>query len=191
MARPRVLLGVFAAWLTVVLVGSTAVWAVISQTGKELVPMAGPPIQASVSAEPTKPSKPGKPGASLAPSGDPIQPNPPPAPPTPTSGPSESEHVSGSGSAGPDEHPSTGGEHEEQKARGSWKGRGGTVFAECSAHGIRVSAIADSGYRAEAETDEGARRGKVKFEKFGEDGEEIAVYVTCGSDGPRFYVRTD
>ena len=190
MARSRILLGIVAAWVIVVLVGSTAVWAVISQTGKELVPAASPPIQAPA-ASPTAAS-PTAPEASLAPRPEPIEQVPPPAPPSPTES-SPAASSSSSSAPGEDDHPSSpsddGHEQTSSTTRGSWTGQGGTVFAECSSRGIRISAISNPGYRAEADTDEG--RGRVTFEKTDGEDQEIDVYVVCRSDGPDFYARSD
>lgn len=194
MARPRVFLGLLAAWLAVVVVGSTAVWAVISRTGQELAPVSGPRLEAPAKPTPKETPRASDP-ASIAPAPDPIKPS-PPAEPTPTpsdpasAGPGAVDPGAGDNDGSGDgegDGGSDGGTDGGEVKRGTWTGKGGTVFAECSARGMRVSAVSDPGFHVEADVDDG--RGRVKFESTGERELEIVVYVACRSGGPTFYAH--
>ncbi|MFZ2501512.1 MAG: hypothetical protein WAW88_02400 [Nocardioides sp.] len=193
MTRSRVLLGLVAAWVLVVLVGSTVVWAVISRAGDNFSPTGGAQIQAPTPSATDLPTAP--PVATVAPQQSPIRlsptptPTPPPAPVTPTpsappsppaSSPSEHQHTPGT------QQPGSGG---GQSVRRTWQGTGGTILAECRGFELNVSVISDPGFHAEV--DQEYRHAVVKFEGTGEDHAETSVLVGCRSGVPIFFARTE
>ena len=159
MSRP-ILIGV-SAWLLVVVVGSTMVWAVISRAGEGVV-SAGPP---SSSAQPT-----------TDPSKHPTK------RPTITDDPtSASPSATGSPAPPPAAEP----------VRRTWQGLGGTVVVSCTRAAVSlVGAQPDSGFSVEVH-DRGPARVEVQFEgrdddSGGGDDDKTRVRATCAGGVPVF-----
>ena len=149
------------AWLAVVAVGSTVVWAVISRAGDDIAPTADPGVGAtSSSTGPAGPASSGRP-------------------------PSRSPSRSPSGSTtGPTASPGPAAE------RRTWQGAGGLVIAECRRSAISlVSYSADPGFRVEV-GDPGPEHLEGHFEGQGEEGRETELKADCVAGVPEFEVDT-
>lgn len=151
------------AWLAVVAVGSTVVWAVISRAGDGVAPTADPGVVATSSS-----TGPAAPGSSSRP---------------PSRSPSGSPTRSSGGSAtGPTGSPAPAAE------RRTWQGPGGLVIAECRGAAISVvSYSADPGFRVEV-GDGGPEKLEVHFEGQGEEGRETELKAACAGGVPEFDV---
>lgn len=193
----RTMLGAVAAWLAVVLVGSTMVWAVISQVGEQVVG-AEPSPQAATATSPA--GRIGRPSHTSAGTPD-SSGGPGPASPTATPG-ASSPSAQGSAPAGPGATTSPGAPEPSSEpsspppppppaaVQGSWSGVGGTVIVQCRASAVSlVAATPDAGFSVEVEKEESAL--EVKFDGQGEDGRETHVQARCLGGRPRFGVETD
>jgi hypothetical protein len=177
------------AWVSVVALGSTLVWAVISRAGEGVVDGA----VAAGSPEPTQTLTPVQPSAgavgqaaSRAPGRRPStnapsalsSSGPTTSAPTPTQpGTQQTKRPGSSPSSGP--APSA------TKLR-TWNGKVGTVTAACTGQRIEYrSASPRAGYKLEWEYDGSTLR--VKFESTGEQGGETEVRASCRSGAPEFH----
>jgi hypothetical protein len=164
-SRP-ILIGV-AAWLLVVVVGSTMVWAVISRAGEGVVSADPPTSSAQPTTEPT-----------TDPSKHPTR------RPTITDDPT-SASPSATGSSAP---PPT-----AEPVRRTWQGLGGTVVVSCTGAAVSlVGAQPDSGFSVEVH-DRGPNRVEVQFEgrdddSGGEGEDETRVRATCTGGVPAFEI---
>lgn len=179
-----------AAWLTVVLVGSTLVWAVISRTGQELV--GATTATESAATGPTRPGHRG--GATDRPSATGSKRPDGTSSGRPSASTGTATHSSaptGSGRPTPTttatRPPSS---SAPAVARGSWSGVGGVVIVQCRAEAISlVSATPDAGFSVEVEKEE--RSLEVKFQRQGDDDRETKVEARCVAGEPRFTVESD
>lgn len=188
-----------AAWLAVVLIGSSLVWAVISRVGEGLIDatvpvVANQAIANTLTASPQQsPSNPASGGDGHQHHGDDGHGHPshhatPSATPTPTVGSSSGSSTPGGGGQHhhpPTSKPSTSPAPEHR----TWSGKAGLVSVSCTASTIRlVAAQPNSGYRVEVER--GSREVKVVFQGTGE-GTEVEVRSVCEGGVPQFRVRID
>ena len=168
-------------WLTVVAVGSTMVWAVISHAGEGLVTTSEATPRSSQ-------SSPAIPGATFlpSPSNRPTVPatEPPSSPASPSTQSSPSSPSTPDGPSSPSS-PST--PDVPQSRSAIWQGVGGTVVAECTGSSINlVSASPDAGFRAVV-SNPGPQELEVEFEgREDEAGRHAQVRATCGGGVPRF-----
>lgn len=185
----RAALAAVAAWLAVVLVGATAVWAVISRAGEDLVTGESQPGLAQSSAAPlTTLAPPGplehrrsasasprpSPRGGGTPSSSPSSTVPAPTPTSPLS----------SGPAGSDPPQPT-----QTSKTATWNGRPGTVSVTCRPDGTRgsYSVYARSGWVAETEQEHGGLEVHFHHSSSG----EVELKAFCGGAGPRFEVDED
>lgn len=157
------------AWLAVVAVGSTVVWAVISRAGDGIAPTADSGVVATSSG-----TGPAAPASST---------RPPSRPPSrsPTRSPSRSPHRS------PGDPNSPAGPAAERR---TWQGAGGLVIAECRGSAVAlVSYSADPGFRVEV-GDRGPEQLEVHFEGQGEEGRETELKAACVAGVPEFDVSS-
>ncbi|MEZ5095607.1 MAG: hypothetical protein R2731_05550 [Nocardioides sp.] len=180
-------------WVSVVALGSTMVWTVISRAGRDLVVGQPNPVASTGAAQrtgdgfglpsspppivrrPTRSAGPSEgPGASSSATG-------PPGSQTPDSGPgsppSSSSSPGGGGGGG-------GGTPPAVTDRQIWRGEGGTVEMKCTGTAISiVSSYAYPGFQKIIGAD-GPQQVEVKFVGQ-EDGEhhEDEMHAVCGSDG--------
>lgn len=194
----RGIVAALAAWLTVVMLGSAVVWAVISRAGEDLVSNGTQPggYAASGGQGARTTVGPGQPIKSRRhhPSGSPSRSG------DPSSGPSSSGADSQGPSQGPSSAPSTDPGKPDPSSPptsppapvthdDSRSVAGGTVFAACRGAALTsVSGVPNAGYRLEKE--QGAGWAEVKFESTGSE-REIKVRVTCSGGYPRFSVQDD
>ncbi len=189
----RGLLIMVVTWLMVVLVGATAVWAVISRAGEDLVTGTSQPGLAATSSArvttvaPSEPlerrshrSKPPRETAEAEPTqaespSTAASPEPTPPPPAPSSGASSSQPA----------QPAA-----QTTRTGTWNGKPGTVSMTCRADGTRgnYSVYARSGWVAETEQEGGGL--EVHFHRQGGDG-EIELKATCVAGKPVFREHGD
>ena len=184
----RGIVAALAAWLTVVMLGSAVVWAVISRAGEDLVSSGAQPGGYAASSGPGARTTvgPGEPIKSRRhhPSGSPSSSG------GPSSGPSSSGTDTQSPSQGPSSDPGNPDPsstppsppapvtHDDSRSVA-----GGTVFAGCRGSALTsVSGVPNAGYRLEKE--QGAGWAEVKFESTGNE-REIQVRVTCSGGYPR------
>lgn len=178
------------AWVAVVTVGSTLVWAVISRAG-DVVPTAGSPAasQSSATSEPTVIHRSRRPAASPSKSSAPPAGTPgtagttPPSSssPLPSSAPASAPSSPGSGP--------TGGSPATQ--RRTWQGSGGYVSVECQGPRISlVAAQADAGFRVEV-GNRGPEEVEVTFVGQGDEERQSEVHAHCGGGAPVFEVQTE
>lgn len=167
----RSFVAVVAAWLVVVAIGSTLVWAVISRVGDGLVTTADSSATSSTSSPaPTRtPTR----TPSRTPSSSPTT----SAPSSPVSSPPASPPPS---SAAPESRSAT------------WQGLGGMVVAECTGDAIRkLSVLADPGFRVEV-GNPGPEQLEVEFEgREDEEGSESKVRAVCVAGEPQFSAETE
>ncbi|MDO9497383.1 MAG: hypothetical protein Q7J48_16900 [Nocardioides sp.] len=179
MRMRRSFVAVAAAWLVVVAIGSTLVWAVISRVGDGLVTTADSSVAPSTSS-PT-PSRTPSPKPSRTPSPKPSR-TPSTSPTTsPPSSPVSSPPVSSPpSSAAPVSRSAT------------WQGLGGVVVAECTGDAIRtLSVLADPGFRVEV-GNPGPEQLEVEFEgREDEEGSESKVRAVCVAGAPQFSAETE
>lgn len=184
----RAVLAAVAAWLAVVLVGATAVWAVISRAGEDLVTGESQPGLAQTSAAPptalaSQPPLEHRPRSSASPKpstrgdGSPSSPATSSPTPTPTSPPSSGP----TGSKPP--------QPTQASRTGTWNGRPGTVSVTCRPDGTRgsYSVYARSGWVAETEQEHGGLEVHFHHSSSG----EVELKAFCGGAGPRFEVEED
>jgi hypothetical protein len=192
MARRGVIVSVVA-WVAVVLLGSSMVWAVISRAGQEVVTVgdpanatAGPATlpgptlsqKARPSDKPSKSSKPGKPGSSS--SSEPDQ-----SPGSSSTGSVASSQAPTSNQSPSPSNPPASSPPPPVK-RGSWSGPGGSVSAGCRGTTLAdVAAIPAAGFKVD-EVEKGAHEATVKFLETGDGGREVEVHVTCSGGTPHF-----
>jgi hypothetical protein len=172
----RSFVAVVAAWLVVVAIGSTLVWAVISRVGDGLV------TTADSSVAPPSTSSP-------APSRTPTRtPSPTPSR-TPSTSPTTSP-PSSPGSSPPASPPPSSAAPESRSA--TWQGLGGMVVAECTGDAIRkLSVLADPGFRVEV-GNPGPEQLEVEFEgREDEEGSESKVRAVCVAGEPQFSAETE
>ena len=190
MSARRTVLVAAAAWLAVVTVGSTLVWAVISGAG-DVVPTAGEPAtsQSSATSEPTVVHQPGR---TLSPSRKPSAtasgpgPSPSAAPSITPAAPSPPTTASSPRATAAPATPAA-----PAAQRRTWQGSGGYVSVEC--RGARISLVAaqaDAGFRVEVGK-RGPEEVEVKFDGQGEEERETEVHAHCSGGTPVFEVRTD
>jgi hypothetical protein len=193
-------------WLAVVAVGSTLVWTVVAQAGRDVGEPDRDALAASSAAEPADGSV-GSPTASDLTS----------APPTGSAQPSPSESAPGtSGSPSGSASPSAGPDTEDpspsstpstpppaETHRRTWQGAAGRVVASCT--GAKISLVAaqpSNGWRVEV-GDRGPQELSVKFELTeeeedddriaaravaGEVFDEVEVHARCSGGVPAFSV---
>lgn len=194
----RALLAAVAAWLAVVLVGASVVWAVISRTGQELVSgdalaragsassFSAPPPQTTSPSGPikrrsTKPSdKPSGQGSASSSSPDDTAtatPSTSPSPPSPTSGPGDTPSAS--------QPPPT-----TPKRSATWRGKPGTVRVTCRGSAMSLdSLLTNAGWESERPEAHGGSL-EVHFHRTSGDGEvELKAYCIGGT--PRFEADED
>lgn len=165
----RPVLAAVAAWVLVVAVGSTLVWAVISRAGDGVVSTDGPAPSSSGSEVGRSATVAGRPTISAGPTTGPTT-----APTTaPTTGPTTP-------SSSPPGEP----------VRRTWQGVGGTVTVLCTGGAAGLdSALPEGGFSVEVH-DRGPERVEVRFEE--QDGERRSrVRATCVAGTPRFDVDVD
>jgi hypothetical protein len=164
MSRARIL-GWVAAWLVVVLVGSTLVWAVISRAGKDVV-AAQDPVVATTGPGPTRTTASSSPPVSShSPSSRPSHPSSAPGsstPPAPTY---------------------------EQR---TWQGVGGQLVAQCDGSAISLqSAQPDIGYAFDVKNG-GPEELEVEFEgREDESGSQSTVTARCEGGVPVFDAQVE
>ncbi len=170
------------AWLAVVALGSTLVWAVVSRAGDGLVSGAPLPIT------PTEPSrtspqpsigtpKSARPTASPTSSRSPT----PVDPPEPTSEPTTS-----GGTQNPEPSPDNPPTSPDPTRSATWSGKGGSVTARCTGPKIRVTAFPASGFNVDELEYEGLSQAKVKFQRNGAQELESEVTALCRNGAPQF-----
>ncbi len=190
MRRRGGILAVLATWLAVVIVGATAVWAVISRAGEELVTGSAQPglggvtssaAPTSIATGPTLEQRPrksrtaqpgnGAGGGSTSPSAAASS-----SPPTGDTSPSPGT------SPAPPPAPSSRTE--------TWNGKPGTVTLACRADGTRgqYSVYARGGWEAETEQEDSGL--EVHFRRQDADG-EVELKASCDGGRPRFEVHED
>ncbi len=179
-----------ATWVAVVLVGATAVWAVISRAGEDLVTSASQPVLSAAASSPA---------TTVAPSSRPLEHRPrkpkssrptPEVEPTPSASPST---VPSSSPPPPSSAPSSsgGGSTPSQppappsSKTGTWNGKPGTVSMTCRSDGRRgnYSVYARSGWVAETEQEDGGI--EVHFHRQGGEG-EVELKAACVGGRPVF-----
>ena len=163
MTRPRLLAAVVA-WVVVVAVGSTVVWAVISRAGGQVVSADGevPAVNGSPARHPSAPSS-----RLSAPSSD--------------AGPTSSEPTSsGPASSGTTTEPAP-------PQRRTWQGQTGLLGAECEGPAISlVSTQPNVGYHAELKKP-GPEELEVEFDGNEEQaGTTVIVTARCSAGIPLF-----
>lgn len=168
------------AWLVVVAVGSTLVWAVISRAGERIV-ASDDPLVATSGTSASQAAKP-EPTASASKS----EPTPSTATPPPTS--STSTPPATSGTSRPPSSPSSPRTPPAlELERRTWQGPGGLVVAQCKGTTIsRVSLLPDNGYQVELKND-GPEELEVEFEgREDESGSSASVHAVCVDGAPVF-----
>lgn len=192
MRRRGGILVVLATWLAVVLVGATAVWAVISRAGEELVTGSAQPGLGAVSspAEPTAiatgPTLEHRPRKTrTAQPSDDAEVTEPASPSAPGG---SSPPPSGSPSPGPGSAPPP--QPVQTSRTDTWNGKPGTVSLTCRADGTRgqYSVYARSGWEAETEQEDSGL--EVHFHRQDDDG-EVELKASCDGGRPRFDVDED
>lgn len=164
--------GAVLAWLVVVALGSTLVWAVISRAGEGVVSGNGP---ATAGALPGPPASSGTRTAS-GPSSEHSS--------SPGTTPSDTGAPTSSSGPATDQPSGTPGRPAVEAERRTWQGTGGLVIAECTGPSIRLVATApDDGFKVEVEA-RGPGTLKVRFERTGEQGGETVVTGVCGDGSP-------
>ncbi len=196
----RAMLAAVAAWLAVVLVGATVVWAVISRTGQELVSgdaLAQAGTTPSASAPPLQTTSPSGPieRRSAKPSAKPSRSSSPSSPETsapsssPTSAPSS---PSGSGSRPPRNggQPTSSPPPAPARHSGTWRERPGTVKVTCQGSTLRLdSLLPNAGWESELpEAHDGGL--EVHFHRASGEG-EVELKVWCSGGRPRFDAHGD
>lgn len=204
-------IGMLAAWLLVVAVGSALVWTVIARAGEELVATnslsfraAAPSTAAaeSIAPPPAKPQEEIKPTVirSKSPSPSPALQSPSPTPDTvdetspssPTTAPSQP--ATDDPDRDDDDRDWDDGKWDDddddytpQVIRASWQGAGGSVIAECTGRSIKLlGAPADSGYHVEVWSS-GPRHVRIYFEAQDGSGAHTEVYGACYRGTPKFF----
>lgn len=177
-----------AAWVLVVAVGSTLVWAVISRAGEGVVsgsgdvttlgvPQPGQPTPGAPSNRPRHPSP--TPTAPAGPASQAPSTATPPAPPLPA--PSSAAPSSTSATPAPQQAPAQ---------RRTWQGRPGVVVAECRGSSIRlVGAYPNSGWSVQVE-ERGPQRLAVRFEGNDDQG-ETGLGARCVQGAPAYDASGD
>jgi hypothetical protein len=162
----RSVLVAVAAWVLVVALGSTLVWAVISRAGDGVV-TADSPTSADPTTETTGPTQ--RPTTRPTITDDPTSDDPTSEPPPAT------------GSTAPPAATTA--------VRRSWQGLGGTVTVTCRGAAVSLdSAQPDSGFTIEVH-ERGPERVEVRFEGRGEeDDSKSRVRATCRAGVPVFEV---
>jgi hypothetical protein len=161
----RPILVAVAAWLVVVAVGSTLVWAVISRAGDGVVSADSPSSSAQPTDGPTE---------------------------LPTTRPTITGDPTGSGSPSASESSTTEPPPSADPVRRTWQGLGGTVAVVCRGAAVSLdSAQPDSGFTIEVH-ERGPQRVEVRFEGRDEESdEESRVRATCRAGVPAFEVDDD
>jgi hypothetical protein len=181
-----------AAWVAVVLVGSSMVWAVISRAGEQVAVDTGPATSAATSSAPRVT----QPGTVLSPrhprhSGTPGSRGPgggePSGSGTPSSSPSSSGGPGTPSTGGkPSQHPSGTTPPAPVTRSGTWSGAPGTLTVSCRGSSLtRYSLIANPQFSAHVD-ERGPSSMKVKFESQGENETETEVRAWCSGGPPRF-----
>lgn len=152
------------AWLLVVAVGSTLVWAVISRAGEQVV-ASSDPLGAT--------SRPGTPKTS-----HPSTSHPSPTHSSPTHSATSPSATGSSGAPAPEQR--------------TWQGVGGRVVAQCEGAAISlVSLLPDDGYAYDVK-DNGPEQLEVEFEgREDESGSAAAVTGTCVEGVPVFQAEVE
>jgi hypothetical protein len=191
----RAVLVAVTAWVAVVLVGSSMVWAVISRAGEQVVVVDAGASTGSASPSPHVTL----PGAHLTPRH--------PHHPARSHGPGDGESsASGTSSSSPSSSggpgtPSTGGKPSQHPSGTSppapvtrsatWSGAPGRFTVTCKGTALtRYSLIANPQFSAEVD-ERGASSMKVKFESQGENETETEVRAWCAGGPPRFSAESD
>lgn len=183
----RSLLVAVTAWLVVVLLGSTMVWAVISRAGREVVAEDGGQIAAATSpaADPSSAHHTKRAGhgprhhASARPSSDPTGPG---AATDSASGDSSRPHSDHSDDTSPTHSSSAA----PQTREGAWSQVGGTITLACTGSTISSwGATPDQGWKASAEKHSSEL--EVKFTASGENDRQVEVQASCAGGNPHFH----
>lgn len=184
------------AWLVVVLVGATMVWAVISRAGQELVAGEtgsgiGPGQVAPREPRTTGPQSPLKPRRSATPD----RPRHSPGGRTDEASPDASTEPSSAGPSPsqqppppPDSASPPGGGGDESKTD-TWSGAPGSFTVTCNGSSVTsFSATQNGGWSVEAAREAG--KVEAHYHKVGGE-QEVEVTATCTAGGPRFSVHSD
>lgn len=164
MTGKRSVLLAVTAWVVVVALGSTMVWAVISRAGEGVVASNDPDPAADSSAADVEPSSP-------SPS------------PTPTDTPTSTSTPSPSRTPSPTGSPPT-----PAVERGTWEGAAGRVVVQCVGATISlVGAQPYGGYGIEVDA-RGPSRVEVEFERADDSDSRRRVRATCLDGLPRFEI---
>lgn len=184
-----------AAWLAVVMVGATMVWAVISRAGQELVagetiPGGSRPSVASGPGQVVQTSGPGAPLQRRKPSSSPSSGGATDPGQDPSTGPSEGPGASGSPGRPSGGSPSTGSTSppSAQVKSATWNQAPGSVTASCKGPTLQRqwSVIEHAGWHADEPEYSAARNSlEVHFEENPGDG-EYELWVTCVGGAPHF-----
>ena len=165
MTRARRAVLVAVAWLALVVVGSSLVWAVVSRAGVGVDAGGSVPVVAtpSGSTAPRSPTPSGSPYAVPSPSA--------PSAPSPPTSPGSQPSSSQPSSAPPASPPAP--------QRGGWSGPGGTVVVTCTGDRIAFEgASADDGWNIEVK-DRGPQRVRVELEERSGSERETHVEGRC------------
>lgn len=189
-----------AAWVLVVAVGSTLVWAVISRAGEGVVsgvdaaPTLGvpQPVGPTSTARPRRPSpRPSAPSGHVSRSPDRTTDSSPPAPTTTPGPPPASTAPTRGSTTGPASPPiQQPASPQPSASRRTWQGRAGVVVAECSGSRIRlVGAYPNSGWSVQVE-ERGPQRLAVHFEGNDDQG-ETELGARCVQGSPAYDASSD
>lgn len=168
-----------AVWLLVVVLGSAAVWAVVSRAGEGVVSSDGPPFTSDPTGTGTS-----SPGPTERPTdrstGGPTD----PSTESPTGRPTGGATGSPGGRTGAPPP-------RDDVVRRTWQGVGGVVVVACRGPVAALdSAQPDPGFSVEPH-ETGPDRVEVRFEGRGEDDRDSRVRATCRDGVPVFDVDTD
>jgi hypothetical protein len=189
----RAVVAAVAAWMAVVLVGATVVWAVISNAGEELASSSAQPgattspTPAPSTIGPDRPiEKRPRPTRSASPTADPspsVTPSPTPTPTVSTSKPSTTKHTPPASSPPPQAWGS-------QVQTDSWAERPGTITLSCKGDSrVKPSSVyANPGWKAETEWK--AAGVEVHFHAVRGD-DEVEVSGACVRGRPVFHSGRD
>ncbi len=176
----RAALGVLA-WLVIVALGSTLVWAVVSRAGAGVSegPGNAPVLGAAAAPTPTARAPSARAPSGRAPSA--------PAGSSPSSIPSSAP--SSAPSSGPSSAPPSA--RAPARVQGTWSGVGGALVVSCTGARIALDgAPANDGWAVEVQ-DRGPDRVRVELAERGEDERETRVEARCSDGRPVFGVRSD
>ena len=193
----RSFVAVVVSWLVVVAIGSTLVWAVISQVGDGLGTTSGSPLaQSSTPSSSVSLAGPSPSRSHRTPSSASSSPSSPPSSSSSSSSPPSSgasasgTSPSGPSSSGPPSPPAS--TQGPEPRRATWQGLGGTVVAECTGPAVRQASVQpDPGFRVEV-GNPGPEELEVEFEgREDEEGSHTHVRAVCVGGIPKFSVQTE